>query len=512
MRHCASSSKQCIMRSHLLRETQRFYCSFLKSILLVGFTILIPRSAYAQKPASCTDPTGNCCVDTNDNSCTYPSQMFNLIKGQGNLFDFADGETMNIYIKVSGNAVCGNILLEPKTGDNCYYDERITGPQCLENCGQSQSCSLIEIGHWDDTACSGFTSCGLLATSWTIGSNSIVFHGYENSGSESYWYYEITSGTSPSISHVTFGMICPNGTIGNYVWGDEDNDGIQDVDEDGIDGITVKLYDDQNTLLETQSTDSNGEYLFTDLFAGDYHVEFEYPNTYEVSIQDAGGDDTKDSDIMDSGQPQKATTGTLTLESSEDDITIDAGLNFASLPVRFGNFTVAQVRNHIELNWSTYSEVNNQGFYIEKAVDDPDNFESIGYVEGSGFSNEKKYYSYTDLNLGRSNSNFYYRLRQVDFDGSESFSAIRSLSLDGASQLEVFPNPTTGIVSVYLPNRENSKRIRVYNAVGQKVHDLNLQSGSSYYQMDLSDLENGVFLIHIENGTESEIKKIIVEK
>ena len=62
------------------------------------------------------------------------------------------------------------------------------------------------------------------------------------------------------------------GIIGDYVWLDENGDGIQDANESGISGITIKLYMD-GELLTTNITDSEGEYLFKNLFAGTYTVD-----------------------------------------------------------------------------------------------------------------------------------------------------------------------------------------------------------------------------------------------
>ncbi len=480
--------------------------------IIFGFWLLPITSVNCQKPPECRDAAGNCCVDTNDNSCAYPYQMFDMIKGQGNLFDFADGETKLVYIKAVGNVFCGNVLLEPKTGDNCYFDERVPGPQCIENCDDPQSCNLTEIGFWDNTVCSSFSLCSGVLPQYTIGSNTIVFHGYEIDGNDSYWYYEITSGTSPSISHVTFGLVCPNGTIGNYVWLDEDQDGIQDINESGLNGVNVKLFDSQDQMIATAitSTENNiqGHYSFENLIAGDYHVTIEYPQGYGISPKDVG-DDSIDSDIEDSGNGE-ASTGILTLASSEDDITIDGGLIQSLLPVRFGSFDLKKIRNQVVLEWSTYSEVNNSGFYIEKASDNPADFASIGFVAGAGFSYQVKNYSFTDLNLGRSNSRIYYRLRQVDNDGSESFSTIRSVSFNLDYKYDVFPNPSTGIVSMVLPETQSNKQIRVFNMLGKIIYDLELSKEKTYHQFDLRGYEEGIYLIHIDQGSDSKFKKVIL--
>ncbi|YCM45720.1 SdrD B-like domain-containing protein [Verrucomicrobiaceae bacterium 227] len=64
-----------------------------------------------------------------------------------------------------------------------------------------------------------------------------------------------------------------NGVIGNYVWLDENSDGLQDVGEPGLPNVSVQLKDSTGAVIATTTTDSQGGYLFTDLPAGDYFVD-----------------------------------------------------------------------------------------------------------------------------------------------------------------------------------------------------------------------------------------------
>lgn len=111
-------------------------------------------------------------------------------------------------------------------------------------------------------------------------------------------------------------------SIGDYVWLDVNEDGIQDGNEIGYSGATVRLYDCTEVLIATTLTDADGYYLFDDLIPGDYHVEFVLPEGYVFSPQDQGGDDALDSDA-------DMTTGVAictTLDPGEHDPTWDAGI------------------------------------------------------------------------------------------------------------------------------------------------------------------------------------------
>ena len=89
--------------------------------------------------------------------------------------------------------------------------------------------------------------------------------------------------------------------IGDTVWFDEDQDGIQDAGEPGIPGVTVNLLDCSNVQVATMTTDANGYYLFAGLLPGDYKVEFVAPEGYVITAQNQGSDVAIDSVIGNAG-------------------------------------------------------------------------------------------------------------------------------------------------------------------------------------------------------------------
>jgi len=110
--------------------------------------------------------------------------------------------------------------------------------------------------------------------------------------------------------------------IGDYVWIDQNKDGIQDEGEPGMPDVTVHLMDCYGQILATTTTDADGLYLFSDLMPGDYNIRFVLPEAYVFTMQDQGGDDAMDSDA----DPSTGLTVCTTLESGETDLTWDAGL------------------------------------------------------------------------------------------------------------------------------------------------------------------------------------------
>lgn len=111
------------------------------------------------------------------------------------------------------------------------------------------------------------------------------------------------------------------GSIGDYVWNDSNQNGIQDTGENGIPGVTVRLLDNNGNQLETTTTDNSGYYLFDNLPEGTYEVDFIQPTGYTPSPDNQGVDDTVDSDA----NPTTGLTGPIELAAGENDMTWDAG-------------------------------------------------------------------------------------------------------------------------------------------------------------------------------------------
>ncbi|MEM7032998.1 MAG: SdrD B-like domain-containing protein [Chloroflexota bacterium] len=118
-------------------------------------------------------------------------------------------------------------------------------------------------------------------------------------------------------------------SIGDYVWLDDNRDGIQNDDQGlirrarpGVPNVQVNLYTAAGTLVATTTTNINGYYLFSNPGVNTYWLQFFPPVSYTITMRDAGTDDTVDSDI----DPLTGRTTTTTLVASEHDFSWDAGL------------------------------------------------------------------------------------------------------------------------------------------------------------------------------------------
>ena len=120
-------------------------------------------------------------------------------------------------------------------------------------------------------------------------------------------------------------------SLGDYVWEDLNGNGIQDDGDTGVEGITVNLKDEAGDVIETTTTGADGSYSFDDLDPGTYSVQFVLPDEYEYSPLNVG-DDALDSDA---DPVQDGMTETVTLESGDEETTLDAGVY---LPASLGDY------------------------------------------------------------------------------------------------------------------------------------------------------------------------------
>jgi hypothetical protein len=130
------------------------------------------------------------------------------------------------------------------------------------------------------------------------------------------------SGTDKDNPTIDAGYQAPKACLGNYVWNDLNQNGIQDGSEVGVSGVTTTLYNaNTNTILAIVTTDAYGFYQFCELNPGDYKVGFTLPANYVYTTANNGNDEA-DSDA----NPISGLTGTYTLASGDSNMTVDAGI------------------------------------------------------------------------------------------------------------------------------------------------------------------------------------------
>lgn len=147
-----------------------------------------------------------------------------------------------------------------------------------------------------------------------------------------------TLGESENKTDIDAGMYFQSkntANLGNFIWYDENKNGIQETGEVGVANVTVTLYDGTtNNAIGTAVTNTDGEYYFRNLRAGTYRIGITQPQGYTLSLYNQGGDDNADSDI----NPTSGLTDLINL-SNTDDYSWDVGLALtAPLTANVGDY------------------------------------------------------------------------------------------------------------------------------------------------------------------------------
>ena len=186
------------------------------------------------------------------------------------------------------------------------------------------------------------------------------------------------------------------------------------------------------------------------------------------------------------------------------------------VPVELTSLTVEANGSDAELNWTTATETNNRGFEIER-MGENGTFEEVGFVPGFGTTTEPKEYSFVDSKLDA--GNYTYRLKQIDYDGSFSYSQNTEVEIVTPSSFTMeqnYPNPFNPSTTIrFSIPVETDVRLNVYNTLGQEVAELvNSRLKEGYHQVDFdaSTLTSGIYFYRLEADKFVDVKKMIIIK
>lgn len=192
------------------------------------------------------------------------------------------------------------------------------------------------------------------------------------------------------------------------------------------------------------------------------------------------------------------------------------------LPVELVSFRANVINDKkVLLEWSTATETNNYGFEVQRkilsrqsAVSDNE-FEKIGFVEGSRNSSSTKHYSFVDNQLNGGNK-FAYRLKQIDHDGTFSYSSIQEveLTLSKYELTQNYPNPFNPATTIeYSLPQASDVSLTLYNLLGEKVKDIvdeYKESGIYKVDFDASNIASGSYIYILRANGNTISKKMII--
>lgn len=187
----------------------------------------------------------------------------------------------------------------------------------------------------------------------------------------------------------------------------------------------------------------------------------------------------------------------------------------STLPVELVGFTAQQAGETVRLAWQTAAELNNAGFHIERL--DNRGWTERGYVDGQGTTDVPQSYQFADRAVPVAADSLTYRLRQVDLDGTATFSEEIVIHLKGPDQVLLrapYPNPARGSATLrYALPEAAPVEISLFNVLGQRVATLidgQQPGGQAELTVDTSGLPSGLYFVQIRVGTDVRTQRLVV--
>ncbi len=234
-------------------------------------------------------------------------------------------------------------------------------------------------------------------------------------------------------------------------------------------------------------------------------VEFSYNNQTHIL-----GADNKI--VFTTSIYENETDDFLSQHISQYNIGSNCRLEGITLPVELVQFEgKALNQEQIQLNWQTASELNNSHFVLEKSKNGFDFF-PLTQIQGHGTSSTLHKYQHVDKS--QHNSTNYYRLKQVDRDGQYEYSKVIKVQLQEGrnSMVYVYPNPATNQITVDFPTaNEETINLQIFNSKGAMVYQQKWTGIDAIHEtINISDLPNGVYVIHTTTASENYMQKLVV--
>lgn len=187
-------------------------------------------------------------------------------------------------------------------------------------------------------------------------------------------------------------------------------------------------------------------------------------------------------------------------------------INEGTVPVELNSFVASLEGNSVNLVWRTSSESNNKGFEVERSIDNQ-TYAKIAEISGNGTTSEMNFYSFTDKNVN--SGKYYYRLKQIDFNGDFTYSETIEISINQPESFSLsqnFPNPfnPSTTITFSVPEKSNVS-LQVYDLLGKEIATLMNEvkaAGNYTINFDASRLSSGVYYYRLVAGNFISVRKM----
>ncbi len=384
---------------------------------------------------------------------------------------------------------------------------------------------VVETGshHWVTLRTTSESIIGASSLSYI---NGILGRGISNGGSSGTLEFPI--GDADGYRPITLGINAPSNSTGHYVWAQvvdsNANTGSSSL-SGGISNVSVSRYYKVGYLQNAGSSATMDFYSFGPSYStddgvntGNTDLRVAYSTDSRATFNNAGpSDHTTDLTTVPTTIMSDSLNPNITVNTGENVVVALASVNGSNpLPVELTSFNASAISaNQVKLSWSTATEKNNSGFVVERSVDNKA-FNQIGFVKGNGTVSEISNYSFVDKTTA---ADYFYRLKQVDMDGSYNYSKVIEVNLAANltfSLAQNFPNPFNPSTTIkYSIAKAGFTKLTVYNSLGQAVKVLvnEVKTPGEYnITFDASHLSSGLYFYKLETDGFVKTNKMLLVK
>lgn len=182
----------------------------------------------------------------------------------------------------------------------------------------------------------------------------------------------------------------------------------------------------------------------------------------------------------------------------------------APLPVKLTGFKTRSMDcDGISLSWATESEVNSKGFNVERSLDGRE-FEKVAFIESNNNSTSRKEYSFEDVSI-KSNGTYYYRLVELDLDGTFKISETISHEFNcfDVTDFSIYPNPTSDKLNVNFNGVKGQiLEMDLLDAQGKLVRKVSFDT-TNPQELSVKDIAPGFYSLQFNYGDQVINRKFI---
>ena len=180
----------------------------------------------------------------------------------------------------------------------------------------------------------------------------------------------------------------------------------------------------------------------------------------------------------------------------------------SALPVELVSFTEQVQGCEVKLAWQTASEQDNDHFILQRSADGS-RYTDLDQIEGSGTTSNTQSYTFTDL---PGTGQWYYRLQQLDLDGSKTQSPILASRVQCENKAVIANNLTQDYCQLHFTaEKDRRATIFIYDQLGGliEIKTVEASRGANNVQVNVQDFLPGTYLLHLENGHQRDVFKLV---